>query len=89
MVANKFYYASSVNVLLIETTLPIMLDFSLAILLRGVNVEINERIIWHSHWAYYRFSRFKNIFDTPTNIGIVVIFITSMVVTGVARAKLR
>ena len=62
MVANKFYYASSVNVLLIETTLLIMLDFSLEIFLRGVNVEINERIIWHSHWAYYRFSRFKNIF---------------------------
>lgn len=71
MVANKFYYISSVNVLLIETTLPIMLDFSLVILLRGVNGEIllrgvngeiNERTIWHSYWAYYRFSRFKNIF---------------------------
>ena len=31
----------------------------------------------------------KIFFDTPTNIGIVVIFITSMVVTGVARVKLR
>lgn len=62
MVANKFYYISSVNVLLIETTLPIMLDFSLVILLRGVNGEINERTIWHSYWAYYRFSHFKNIF---------------------------
>ncbi len=33
----------------------------------------------------------KIFFDTPTNIGIVVIFITSMVVTGIgiARAKLR
>ncbi|MEH7680326.1 hypothetical protein, partial [Priestia megaterium] len=31
----------------------------------------------------------KIFFDTPTNIGIVVIFISSMVVTGIARAKLR
>ncbi len=31
----------------------------------------------------------KTFFDTPTNIGIVVIFITSMVVTGIARVKLR
>lgn len=31
----------------------------------------------------------KNFFDTLTNIGMVVVFITSMVVTGIARAKLR
>ncbi|MCM3016833.1 hypothetical protein [Priestia megaterium] len=31
----------------------------------------------------------KIFFDTPTNIGIVVIFITSMVVAGIAKAKLR
>jgi len=31
----------------------------------------------------------KIFFDTPTNIGIVVIFITSIVVIGIARAKLR
>ncbi|MFE3979897.1 MULTISPECIES: hypothetical protein [unclassified Priestia] len=31
----------------------------------------------------------KIFFDNPTNVGIVVIFITSMVVTGIARAKLR
>ncbi|WP_394547976.1 hypothetical protein [Priestia aryabhattai] len=31
----------------------------------------------------------KIFFDTPTNIGIVIISITSIVVTGIARAKLR
>ncbi|WP_165351660.1 hypothetical protein [Priestia megaterium] len=31
----------------------------------------------------------KIFFDTPTNVEIVVIFITSIAVTGIARAKLR
>ncbi|MFB8424964.1 hypothetical protein ACFC4S_23385 [Priestia megaterium] len=31
----------------------------------------------------------KIFFHTPSNIGILVIFVTSLIVTGIARAKLR